>query len=455
MAIPVLMPRQGQSVETCLLLSWKKREGDAVTQGEALCEVETDKATFDVEAPEAGTLLKRFFEEGQDVPVLSVIAAIGKPGESVDGLPSSEAQPASAVAAPAAAPAAALAATPAASVVREPVRSAGTAASPRAKKRAAERGIDVASLQGSGPGGRVIERDVLAAAASGQPLTPAARAGAVAATGGRGIPADRLQASRGSAVGGRISAKDVEDLARAAVPMAAPAGDAVTEVPVKGVRRIIAERMLASLQSTAQLTLNASADARSLQAYRARLKESPEAWGLRGVTITDLILYALSRLLPAYPELNAHFLGDRILLHRNVQLGLAVDTPRGLMVPVIRDANALSLKAISDEAKRLAAACLESKIQPDELQGGTFTLTNLGALGIESFTPVLNAPQTAILGLGNIQLKPVQGKDGVSFVPHIGLSLTINHQAVDGAPGARFLAALAQSLAAIDVALAI
>jgi pyruvate dehydrogenase E2 component (dihydrolipoamide acetyltransferase) len=448
-AVPVLMPRQGQSVETCLLLSWKKNEGDAVAQGESLCEVETDKATFEVEAPEAGTLLKRFYEEGQDVPVLSVIAAIGRPGESIEGL---AAPPADAKAADRAPVPSGAAAPP----DRSPAGAAATAAasSPRARKRAAERGIDIASLRGSGPGGRVIERDVLAAARGGQPLTPAARDAAVAAT-GRGLAADQLHDAAGSAIGGRISRRDVEALARSAVHAASRPEEALTEVPVKGVRKIIAERMLASLQTTAQLTLHSSADARSLQSFRARLKESPESWGLRGVTITDLVLYALSRLLPSYPELNAHFLGDRMLLHRNVALGLAVDTPRGLMVPVIRDANGLSLKGISEEAKRLAAACLESKIQPDELAGGTFTLTNLGALGIESFTPVLNPPQTAILGLGNIQLKPVQAKDGVSFVPHLGLSLTINHQAVDGAPGARFLAALAQTLAAIDVALAL
>jgi pyruvate dehydrogenase E2 component (dihydrolipoamide acetyltransferase) len=448
-AVPVLMPRQGQSVETCLLLRWKKNEGDRVAQGEPLCEVETDKATFEVESPEAGTLLKRYFAEGQDVPVLSVIAAIGQPGEEVDAAPEPPATDNAAGAGPTA-----TVRPPASSPVAPPAASATSpsqkhAASPRARKRASERGIDVSTLRGTGPGGRVIERDVLAVAAS--PLTPAARA----AAGEHGLSADRLRDARGTAIGGRISVHDMDALARTAVPRAAPAADAVTEIPVKGVRKIIAERMLASLQTTAQLTLNAAADARALQGYRARLKESPEEWGLRGVTITDLILFALSRLLPEHQELNAHFLGDRILLHRNVQLGLAVDTPRGLMVPVIRDANALSLKAISDEAKRLATACLESKVQPDELAGGTFTLTNLGALGIESFTPVLNAPQTAILGVGNIQLKPVQGKEGVSFVPHIGLSLTINHQAVDGAPGARFLAALARTLAAIDVALAV
>ena len=161
------------------------------------------------------------------------------------------------------------------------------------------------------------------------------------------------------------------------------------------------------------------------------------------------------RLLPAHPEMNAHFLGDRILRFAGVDLALAVDTPRGLMVPVIRDAGALSLRAISTEAKRLATACLEGKVSPEELAGGTFTLTNLGALGIESFTPVLNTPQVGILGVGGIQLRPVQGKGGVEFVPHIGLSLTINHQAVDGAPGARFLGELAKSLSAIDVALAV
>jgi pyruvate dehydrogenase E2 component (dihydrolipoamide acetyltransferase) len=225
----------------------------------------------------------------------------------------------------------------------------------------------------------------------------------------------------------------------------------VEDIPIKGVRKVIADRMLESLLTTAQLTLNASADARNLLAYRKRLKNSPEDLGLQNITINDILLFAVSRALSQYSALNAQFQGGTISQYKNVQLACAVDTPRGLVVPVIRNANTLSLKQIAYESKRLAEACLEGTITPDELNGGTFTVTNLGNLGIESFTPILNLPQVGILGVGNINLKPV-GLDGdVEFIPHLGLSLTINHQVVDGAPAARFLQTLSQMLADIDL----
>jgi pyruvate dehydrogenase E2 component (dihydrolipoamide acetyltransferase) len=226
-------------------------------------------------------------------------------------------------------------------------------------------------------------------------------------------------------------------------------------IPLAGVRKLIAERMLASLQTTAQLTLSRSADARQLQAYRRRLKESPESLGLRGITINDLVLFAVARTLPQFLALNATLEGQTIRQYRRVQLGMAVDTPRGLMVPVVRDADTRSLRSISQEAARLAQACVAGKVAPDELSGGTFTVSNLGSLGIESFTPVLNVPQVAILGVGAIQLRPVEQAGEVAFIPHLSLSLTINHQVVDGAPAARFLQALAENIANLDVVVAV
>ena len=211
--------------------------------------------------------------------------------------------------------------------------------------------------------------------------------------------------------------------------------------------------MLQSLQTTAQLTLNASADARALQALRKRLKESPESMGVRGITINDLVLLAVARTLPSFPTLNALFTGETIQQYKQVHLGVAVDTPRGLLVPVIRGASGLTLRQLAGEAKRLAAGAQEGKISPDELTGGTFTVTNLGAFGVESFTPILNPPQVAILGVCNIQPKPAEVDGEVRFIPHIGLSLTINHQVVDGAPAARFLQALGQAIAQIDLLL--
>jgi len=301
---------------------------------------------------------------------------------------------------------------------------------------------------------------VQAAFAEQPKLTPVAKA--MVAEGGFAVP------PQGSGPGGRVTSKDLvkeaEPRKRADQESGAPAQVAPESVsrplplapeiiPVKGVRKVIAERMLQSLQSTAQLTLNASADARALQTLRKRLKESPEAMELRGITINDLVLFAVARTLPAFPGLNALFIGAEIHRYRSVHLGVAVDTPKGLMVPVVRTAETLSLRQLSAEAKRLATACLESKVLLDELNGGTFTVTNLGAFGIESFTPVLNPPQVGILGVSGIQLKPIEVDGSAHFVPHIGLSLTINHQVVDGAPAARFLQALGQALASIDLLL--
>ncbi|HMQ53926.1 MAG TPA: dihydrolipoamide acetyltransferase family protein [Anaerolineae bacterium] len=453
MATAVIMPKQGQSVESCLIVSWKKNVGDAVAEGETLCEVETDKALLEVESPVAGSVLAHFFNPGDEVPVLTPIAAVGEPGESTQDL-----RPAGAAAAEPASPAPAPAAT------SEPAGASSLAkgfdgdegrlaVSPRARHLATGQNLDLAALAGTGPHGRIIERDVRAALVSPQPVrqpavTPLART--MLATGAFEAPV------RGSGVSGRIMAEDLNTArpAPAAGPVAVVEAD-VEIIPVKGIRKVIAERMLASLQTTAQLTLNASADARALQNYRQRLKTSREALGLQGVTINDLLLFAVSRMLPQFPALNALYAEQQISQYRHVHLAFAVDTPRGLMVPVIRRADSLSLRQISQESRRLAAACLEGTIAPEDLNGGTFTVTNLGSFGIESFTPVLNPPQVAILGVSSIQLKPVQVESEVQFIPHLGLSLTINHQVVDGAPGAKFLQTLAEGLAQFELLLAL
>jgi pyruvate dehydrogenase E2 component (dihydrolipoamide acetyltransferase) len=457
MATAVVMPKQGQSVESCIIVSWKKAVGDQVVVGESLAEVETDKALLEVESPGSGTLLALYFQEGDEVPVLTNIAVIGEPGEDVSTLRPAEARDKAASAryesGPVAAPVAAITQTkvPGAAPVTaiETQVSAAVGISPRARNLAKQKGLETASLQGTGPGGRIIERDVQTALEKKPAMTPLAKS--MVAQGGFNVP------GHGSGVRGRIMAEDLT--AVAAQPEApiqgTPIADEVRTIPVKGIRKVIAARMLNSLQTTAQLTLNASADARALLAYRKRLKDSSEALGLQKVTVNDLILFAVARILPNYPDLNATFSGDTISQYRNVHLGFAVDTPRGLMVPVIRQTNALSLRQIAQEAKRLASACLDSTVSPDEMSGGTFTVTNLGSFGIESFTPVLNPPQVGILGVGNVNLKPVEVEGEVQFIPHIGLSLTINHQVVDGAPAAHFLQAFAQGLAQIELLLAL
>jgi pyruvate dehydrogenase E2 component (dihydrolipoamide acetyltransferase) len=418
MATPLIMPKQGQSVESCVIVSWKKKVGETVRAGDVLCEVETDKATFEVESPAEGTLLSIFYPAGSDVPVLTTIAAIGTPGENVKGMHGADAPraPAAQASPPAAPHAPAAAVANAGAVVGGKIM-----ASPRAKALAAARGVSLVGVKGTGPGGRIIERDVTAAAA--------APAFASAAPAGR--PA--------AAQPGREQA---------------PAGE-FTEIKVTGIRKLIADRMLASIQTTAQLTMHSSADARSLVDLRKKLKGSPEQMELRDVTINDIVLFAVSRALLQHPDLNALYSGETLRQYAVVHLGIAVDTPRGLMVPVIRNAHSLSLREIARESGRLIAGCREGRIGPDELAGGTFTVTNLGSLGVQGFTPVLNAPQCAILGVGAIGPGPVMAPDGaVTFRPQIALSLTVNHQVVDGAPGARFLQTLSQGMAEIDLLLA-
>lgn len=414
MAQAIVMPKLGNTVESVILLTWRVAVGETVAAGEPLCEIETDKAALEVESDVSGVLLAQFFKEGDEVPALENIAAVGQADEAF-----AELMPTS------------LQTNPAASVTASEL----VFISPRAKNLAQRKGIDYQQLVGSGPNGRIIERDIEAAIDNQVKISPVAQA--MLAGGDYRIRDD-------AAAGGRVTKTHLE----AARPQKSTA---VQAAPLRGIRKTIARRMLESAQTTAQLTLNSSADATALIAFRQRLKNSDEALGLRSVTINVLLMYALAQTLPDFPDLNAIYENETIYRHQAVNLGLAVDTPRGLLAPVVRQAESLSLKQLSSECRRLIRACREGSIQPEEMTGGSFTLTNLGGLGIESFTPLLNPPQVAILGAGSINLKPIQGGDGPIFVPHIGLSLTVNHQVIDGAPAARFLAALGGRLAHIDL----
>lgn len=452
MAEQVLMPKQGNSVESCIILDWKKQEGESVAVGDILCEVETDKATIEVESTASGTILKLLYAADDDVPVQVPIAIIGEAGEDISELLSGEA--AQEEAAPV--ETAEVPETPKQELVAPVVDKSGSAGdsfvSPRAKSAADKAGIDASMLAGSGAKGRVIERDVVAAVAGRASVSPAAL---------KKAKDENLQIpASGSGIGNRILISDLlsseAQLDTQQLSAVASQGilDEVKEIPVRSIRKVTAKRMHESISSTAQLTLNTSADATAIQALRARFKESDPELGLNRITIGDLVLYAVAKTLKEYPEVNSHFLGDKILQFKHVNLGCAVDTAKGLMVPVIRYADMMSLKTLSDTAKGLFTACLEGKASQEDLTGGTFTVTNLGALGIESFTPVLNVPETGILGVCSIELKPKQVADQVTFVPMMGLSLTFDHQAFDGAPAARFLKAVRTNIENIDLLMA-
>lgn len=441
MAVAVPLPKLGNTVESSILVRWLKQVGDSVAIGEPLCEVETDKATLEVESPAHGVLLAQLYQVGDEMPVMVPLAIVGAVGEDYASLlpKTSPFAPADAV------PEQAQQASTTRHDAPDPARRA--AISPRARALAKRNHLPIAHLKGTGPRGRIIERDVQSALNTAGNFTPLARA--MVETG------DFLAPERGTGVGGKVTKKDLIPSRSAAAPTATSTLDEPDIEPLKGVRKLIAARMLESLQTTAQLTLNASADARALRAYRNRLKASDPALGLQSVTLNDVVLFAVSRTLRQFPQLNSLLIGDAIHRYRSVHLGMAVETERGLVVPVIRHAQTLGLKALSDEAHRLAEACLRGHISPDDLTGGTFTVTNLGSLGIESFTPILNPPQVAILGVGAIALKPVEVDEQVTFIPSLSLSLTVNHQVVDGAPAARFLQALSRNLAQIELLLSL
>lgn len=456
MAQQIVMPKQGNSVESCILVEWRKKVGEEISIGDILCSAETDKSTIDVESTAEGTVLSLLYAEGDEIPVMVPIAVVGEKGEQVDaallGSVPAGTEEKQAPSAP-----------PSIPVEPQPLAQAtatsyvGAKISPRARNLAAEQGIPAEALQPTGPKNRIIERDVRNA--MGQPLSPAAKAVALAGS--------VLPPMAGSGIGGRVLSSDLTSLkSDAATPVAAasapvpqgttaPFPGPVTTIPVKGIRKVTAKRMMESMHGTCQLTLNAFADARAMKKLRSAFKASSEDLNLTGITLNDLVLFALSRTLPQFPAFNAHFMGDSIVRFEQVHIGMATDTARGLLVPVIRNADTLTLSQISQEAKRLALKCKDGSATTDDLTGSTITVSNVGAFGIESFTPVLNKPEVAILGVGGISLKAVEGKGGeVEFIPHIGLSLTMDHQAVDGADAARFLKKLMDNIASIDILLA-
>jgi len=443
MAVGVIMPRQGQSVESCII-ELRVKEGDKVNVGDILFGYETDKASFEEESPAAGTILKLLVSDGDDVPCLDNVLVIGEPGEDISEFVSGGAAETKAEEAkPEAAPEAPAAAAPVSTATAE----SGMKISPRAKSEAERQNLDLSKAVPTGPNGRIIERDVMVLAEKGYKVTAAAAA-------------DYAGGKEGTGFGGAVSTADLAAASAVSAPTAPAAAAPVvpeaeyTDVKLSNVRKVIAKSMHASLSEMAQLTHSTTFDATAIMAYRAKIKANAEKMALPNITLNDIVLFAASRILKNHPDLNAHFTSEYIRRFTHVNMGMAVDTERGLLVPTIFAADTLSLAEISAKTKELASEAHSGHISPDLLSGGTFTVTNVGSMGIESFTPVINPPQTAILGVCGIVYR--QKKAGDSFVtyPAMGLSLTFDHRAVDGAPAARFLKELCGALENFDLLLA-
>jgi pyruvate dehydrogenase E2 component (dihydrolipoamide acetyltransferase) len=398
MAIPVIMPRQGQSVETCIITKWFKQKGDTVKAGDLLFSYETDKAAFDVESPADGTLLEIYYSDGAEVPVLVNVALIGNAGETIEPIILPASEKTGKLEKIQGSPETEKSAAPIikSEIVKEP-GDLKIRISPRAKRYAEKKSLNYYDIQGSGPNGRIVCGDIEKA------LSPSGAKG-----------------------------KEVQE----------PTGE-FTEQPLTNVRKLIARTMHASLQNSAQLTHHMSADVRNILDARRKIKEGLQNGSEKqDITLNDMICLCVIRAIKKFPEINAHFLEDRIRVFNKVNLGMAVDTPRGLMVPAIKNADDMDLTTLSRELKSAADACKKGNINPELIQStaASFTVSNLGNYGVEMFTPVINLPQSAILGVCTIIYRPADlGNNTFGFVPYIGLSLTYDHRSIDGGPATLFL----------------
>ena len=378
MSVEVVMPKFGLTMQEGKIQHWFKVEGEGIGRGEALFEVETEKVLYQVEAPAAGVVAKLLYPIEAVVPCAHVVAIIAEEGEDPSAVAAAYA---SAAARPDQSAPPATAAEAVSRTAKGPV--GAIVATPAARKLAKERGIDLSTVKGTGPGGRITREDVEAA-----PRTPVA-AGTL----------------------------------------------------LHGMRKSIADRMLKSLQSTAQLTITTEADVTDLVARRERLQTQFP------LTFTDLVVEAVAGALAAHPRLRMTVEGDLAEPHGEINVGLAVALEDGLIVPVLRDADNKSLPQIAQEARELAEKARAGSLGVDEVRGGTFTVTNLGMYGVDAFTPIINQPQVAILGVGRILQKPAVYEGQIAVRWMMTLSLTFDHRIVDGAPAAAFLQDVAARLA--------
>ena len=443
MASEIVLPQWGMEMQDGTIVRWLKQEGDTVAEGEPIVEVETAKLQTELESTASGVLSRIVAQEGQIVPIRGVLCVIAEPGEAVE--------------APAAPAAASAPETPAA-----PVRQAANGASavrvqvvPAARRLARERGVDLAQVSGSGPSGRILLADVEAAL-----QTPAAPPGGAGPAEGRErvpvVPAARrlarendidLATVAGSGPQGRILIEDIEAAiaARSApAPAASPAPSADGVVPLTGIRGAVATRMLQSIQTTAQVTLTTEAVVtEAMQLRRGLSRHHAEAAG-GSIGPLPVVVKATAEALRRHPRMNAIETNSadgtaQVQMLSEINIGLAVALDEGLVTPVIRGADGKSLAQLAAENRDLAARTREGRTRPEEISGGTFTITNLGANEIDGFTPIINPPQVGILGVGRVVEKPVIANGEVAKGETMYLSLTFDHRVIDGAPAAEFL----------------
>ncbi len=401
MAIYIEMPKLSDTMTEGTLLKWLKKEGDKVESGDAIAEVETDKATMEMEAFDDGILHKHLVAPGEKVAIGGKIALLLQKGEKApaDGEAIPESPRNIASKADTTAPPVAESSAKAAPAAKA-ASGARVKASPLAKKIAASKGVELSGVSGTGPGGRVVAKDVEGAKGGATKSAPAA----IAAT---------------------------------------PAGEGDQRLPLSGMRRIIAERLLASKTTIPHFYLQIEVDAAPLMKARAELNAVTEASGGPKFTVNDFVLKAVVSAAVKVPAVNASFAGDAIIQYGSVNLSVAVAVEEGLVTPVIRDAQKKSLREISEGVKDLATRARGKKLKPEEYAGGTVTVSNLGAYGIESFSAIINPPQAMILAVGAIVKKPVvNAKDEIVIGQRMSIGLSADHRVVDGAVGATYLAEL-------------
>lgn len=430
------LPVLGQSVEEATIVTWLKREGDTVREGDAIYTVQTDKAEIEVESTASGVLRKILVEAGIEVPVLTVVALVGSADEAIPEVAAPAKKAAAATPAPAGQASPASASGPA-----SPAHSTAPAASvastapvtPRAKKLAGEHHVNAAALQGTGPGGRVLSDDVQAylEQLDSTKITPVAKRLAAA----QGLD---VRTVRGTGPGGKITKEDIEAVQPAPAASSAPGGS--KRVPLTPMRSVIARRMAESMYSAPHYYVTVEIDMAAAKAFRAALPYK--------VSFNDLVLYGAMLALKEYPAVNARWAGDALELVDDINLGMAVALPGGLIVPVVKRAQTLSLEALAKQARALAEKAQAGKLMPDDYTGNTFTISNLGAFGVDHFTAIINQPDAAIIAVGQIKDRVVAIDGGIHVRPIMKLTLSSDHRIIDGALAAQFMGRLRQIIEA-------